>query len=111
MEWYVRQTNLVAVVNGIRSIDNGFITIPQFELLTGKCINWAVRIGKYIITLRTNSKIKIYDKAFIVGSYYKFNKKIYKCEHITTIGTALLTPRGNALTAITAENTKDWEIK
>jgi len=110
VEWYVRTKYLVAVVNEKRNPDEGFISTEHFELLTGKSINWEIRKDKYIIVERIDSKIKIYDKYFIVGTSYKYNKKIYKCTHIDSNGTALLNPKCNALSAIASKNTKDWEI-
>lgn len=84
--------------------------VEVFEHLTGKKINWNAREFKKVITRRVGGHIKCYDECFIKDQQYKFKYKIYKCEHVNEDGTALLTPRGNALKAVTARETKDWEI-
>ncbi len=89
---------------------NCSFTVEIFEHLTGKRINWEPRTFTKVITRRIGGHIKIFDEKFISGQEYKHGYKIYKCEHVNEDGTALLIPRGNALKAITARDTKDWEI-
>ena len=110
MEWYVTNRIIVAVIDGKRLPDHGFITFDQFNILTGKKIDWTTRNGKYIVINRNRSRTIIRDKYFIPGEYYRLKRKVYKCEHVNADGTALLTPRGNALKAMVARDTNDWEI-
>lgn len=112
MNWWINEGGLVAATDlKLRNpMQEGWIPFERFELLTGKRINWKVRQGKFITSVRKKGHLKLYDENFIAGETYKMNYKIYKCEHVDQFGNALLTPRGNALKAITARDAKDWEI-
>jgi len=112
MNWWINTGGLIAADEDKlrKPVDYGWIPFDRFEELTGKRFNWEIRKNKFISTERKSGHIKCYDEQFIVNEHYKHGKKVYKCEHINEDGTALLTPRGNALKAITARETKDWEI-
>jgi hypothetical protein len=112
MNWWINNGGLIAAdEDKLRNpMDHGWIPFERFEELTGKRINWKVRENKFITSVRKKGHLKLYDESFIAGETYKIQHKVYKCEHIDKDGNALLIPRGNALKAITARDTKDWEI-
>lgn len=110
MIWMYYDGRLMACKENSKFKTLDIVDVEIFEHLTGKKINWNAREFTKVVTIRIGRTLKAFDEKFIEGEEYKYNKKIYKCEHVNKDGTALLTPRGNALKATTARDTKDWEI-
>lgn len=87
------------------------IQIPVFEELTGRRIDWAIRVGKDIIVEKTCSHVALRDPIFIVGLKYRYQNKVWICTYMSADGHALLTPTsyGNLL-AKPAKDTTGWDI-
>lgn len=87
------------------------IPIEDFEILTGKRINWKVRRGKYIHVLRDRGHIRLYDDAFIPGEKYKNKTGTYMCHHVDKKGNALLNKVGKNMVVKSAKKPYEiWEI-
>lgn len=113
MKWWIKDTRtLIAEPTNYDSL-RGTLSIEQFEHLTGRKLNWVVRIGRYIISQRSKGHIELFDEKFITNEVYRHDRHLYKCIHVSTNGEALLTPITGKmwLSAMTCSNAEEWSIQ
>lgn len=74
------------------------IAIGVFQELTGSKLDLKKRIGKSIVVQRSKGHLYFYDTQFIVGEYYIFDNKPYKCSYIDKNGKAILSYKMHTIT-------------
>lgn len=74
------------------------MTFDVFKELTGSKIDLNRRIGKRIVVQRSKGHLYFYDTEFIVGEYYIYDSKPYRCSYINKNGTAILSCKMHTIT-------------
>lgn len=106
MEWEVRNQRGIILV----SEQGETMTSETFQHLSGKKINWEVRVDERITTERSGGHLKVYDVNFIKGENYKKGEFIVKCEAVNSAGQGLLVPSTGHFKGVVALKTTGWEI-